>query len=194
MTKYGKIEYEKKFGHLYQTPQNASLPLIRKLSLEGTIWEPFAGKGLISQALISSGYNVISSDLFQWGYPLNFIADIFELTDNQIPKFDHIISNPPYGPRNRLILPIVKKLLALRGRNTVIALLLPSEFDHGSTRAEIFPRSAFYRGQIKVMDRIVWFGDGKGTENHTWHVWGPSNFVWKMDRIPPVVDYMRVLD
>lgn len=193
MTKHGPRK-KRQFLDDYQTPSEAITPLLERLRLSGVFWEPFAGVGNISSAIKATGNVVISYDLFDRGFRLDRQVDFFELNRQDIPVFDHVISNPPYGGRNALIMPVVKRLLEFRPRHGVIALLLPSEYDHGSTRSEIF-RSPFYRGQIKICDRIPWFETEektKGTENHTWHIWGHSTYTWPARRLLPVVDYMRL--
>lgn len=194
MTKYGTEKKARRFAELYETPAAASLPVIDRLGLQGTVWEPFAGSGKICRALALRGYSVIASDIMDYGYPLDFQGDFFDLSE--WPQgADHVLTNPPYGKQNRLVVPIVRKLLAMRKVGGVIVLLLPSEFDFGATRSEIFGGCPLYRGQIKIMGRIRWVegSGGSGTENHAWHAWGPPNWTWKHCRLRmPVVDYVRL--
>jgi hypothetical protein len=172
MTKYGKVKHERQPLDLYETPPEATMTIMRELGLPSSkMWEPFAGSGKIADVLEQLGHSVFRSDITQYGAPLHLQKDFFQIERGEV-DFAHVISNPPYGPRNSLVVPIVKRLLELRPRGGLIALLLPSEIDFGSTRSSIFGDCPNLRMQLKIMGRIRWFEGGTGTENHCWYVWG----------------------
>ncbi len=68
--------------------------------LPETIHEPACGQGHISKALEKHGYNVISSDLYDYGYG-NSGIDFLQNTE----KADCFLTNPPY----KFALEFVKK-------------------------------------------------------------------------------------
>jgi len=191
MSKHGKIRAPQKMADEYQTPENHAELLVRRLGIRGTFWEPFAGGGNICRPLARAGNKVIAYDVRNYGYPLDKTVDFFDVQEP--PHFDHIISNPPYGKLNVLIGPVIERLLPMRPVNGVIALLLPSDYDMGSTRKSLFYECPSYRGQIKIMDRLIWIPGTKngGTTNYIWHVWGPTGFNWSKRPRLPIVDYMR---
>lgn len=191
-TKSGTFPHN--MADLYQTPENNARDVIARLGLSGVFWEPFAGDGNICRQLVAAGHKVLAYDIFQYDYPLDRVVDFWEL--KEFPKFDHIITNPPYGIRNNLIAKIIEKLLANRPIFGVIALLLPADFDCGSTRMPLFKGCPYYRGQIKLTDRIIWIPgtDNGGKTNFIWHIWGPTNFDWRPQERSPIVDYMRGKD
>lgn len=197
MTKYGSNGKERKFGDLYETPDAVTRALLSKLKLpaRSIIWEPFAGRGKIVKVLEAEGYGVLSSDIIQRDFELDIIGDYENLLDDVGRRVDHVISNPPYGPRNSEVPRIVRNLLRIRRQHGIIALLLPSEMDFGKSkdRVSVFRDCPHFRGLIRIQDRIKWFEDseGTGTENHVWAIWGPSNWVWDRSRHLPVIDYVR---
>lgn len=196
MSKYGGNGKERKFGDLYETPVAVTRALLDKLRLPPSmIWEPFAGRGKVSRVLEAAGHKVVSSDIIQRDYELDVIGDYEPLLEDIGRNVDHVISNPPYGPRNSEVPRIVKNLLSVRKRHGVIALLLPSELDFGKSkdRVAVFRDCPNFRGLIRIQDRIKWFEEtmGTGTENHCWAIWGPSDWVWDRSRHMPVIDYVR---
>lgn len=174
MTKYGEKK-PRQFADLYQTPEPVTDIVMASLGLSGRFWEPFAGQGKICRALQKRGFEVIASDVMDHGYPLDFQCDFFDVGKRwPIPQFDHVVSNPPYGPRNSLIVPIVERLLEIRPHHGVVALLLPAEFDSRRTATGIFRDCPYFRGKVKILGRIIWIEgtDQGGMENHAWFVWG----------------------
>lgn len=77
----------------YPTPPEATRALLSAESFDGGIWEPACGEGHISKVLVEAGYNVMSTDLVDYGYGeagRDFLAE-------RKPLAKHIVTNPPYG-------------------------------------------------------------------------------------------------
>ena len=74
-----------------QTPEYVTKALLENELFEGNILEPCCGKGAISKVLKEKGYNVISSDLINYGY--GEVKDLFDIKEN----YDNIITNPPFA-------------------------------------------------------------------------------------------------
>ncbi|WP_041787782.1 hypothetical protein [Rhodomicrobium vannielii] len=52
----------------YPTPPEATRALLSVERFDGPIWEPACGTGWISEELIAAGYDVLSTDLVNYGY------------------------------------------------------------------------------------------------------------------------------
>ena len=52
----------------YPTPPEATRALLSAETFDGSIWEPACGTGWISKELIAAGYEVVSTDLVDYGY------------------------------------------------------------------------------------------------------------------------------
>jgi hypothetical protein len=77
----------------YPTPPSAIRALLSVESFEGDIWEPACGDGAISKELVRAGYDVIATDITDWGYGYpgyNFLT-------LETPFARNIVTNPPYG-------------------------------------------------------------------------------------------------
>ena len=75
----------------YPTPSEATQALLDRQKFTGNILEPACGDGAMSKVLISNGYEVISSDLFDRGYGKTGV-NFLETTE----KVDNVITNPPF--------------------------------------------------------------------------------------------------
>jgi hypothetical protein len=77
----------------YPTPPEATRALLSAERFDGSIWEPACETGWISRELIAAGYEVVSTDLVDYGYGepgRDFLAE-------RKPRAKHIVTNPPYG-------------------------------------------------------------------------------------------------
>lgn len=77
----------------YPTPPEATRALLSVESFDGPIWEPACGQGHISKVLQTNGYDVVSTDLIDYGFGeagVDFLAQTKA-------RAKHIVTNPPYG-------------------------------------------------------------------------------------------------
>ena len=72
--------------------------------------ERCCGKGVISKVLKNKGYNVISSDLIDYGY--GKVIDLFSIKE----KYDNIITNPPFA----LKINMIEHLLELTNKKLIL--------------------------------------------------------------------------
>ena len=75
----------------YPMPPEAMRALLSVERFDGSIWEPACGTGWISTELIAAGYEVVSTDLVDYGYGepgRDFLAE-------RKPRARHIVTNPP---------------------------------------------------------------------------------------------------
>jgi hypothetical protein len=112
-----------------------------------------------------------SSDITTYDREHDAIYDFY--SDDPIPFEDvaWIVTNPPYGPGNRLAVRYAE--LALE-RAPYVALLLTAKFDFGKTRKHLFRDNSRFWMKINLMDRLSFFDGKTGTEDHAWYVWRPG--------------------
>lgn len=144
------------------------------------VWEPAAGNHKIADELrIRYGLQVVTSDLVVHSRLHDGYGDFLTSAPRQV---DAIITNPPYGPSNRLAVKFVEA--ALERCDGLVAMLLTSKFDFGNTRTHLFRDCSRFAGKIALIDRISWAGnDEGGTEDHAWFVWqrapvAPPRMFW----------------
>jgi hypothetical protein len=92
------------------------------------IWEPACGSGSISNVIKSYGFEVYSSDIFDYGYGdsnCNF------LTTPIARKFDAIITNPPFDLSSEFISQALKHA-------KIVCMLLKSQYWHAKSRVNLF--------------------------------------------------------
>jgi predicted RNA methylase len=77
----------------YPTPPEAVRALLSVESFNGPIWEPACGEGAIAKVLAALGHEVVSTDLYAYGFGqagIDFLAQ-------PAARARHIVTNPPYG-------------------------------------------------------------------------------------------------
>jgi len=77
----------------YPTPPAAIRALLSVESFEGDIWEPACGDGAIGRELVAAGYDLIATDITDWGY--GYPGYDFLTLDKPFAR--NIVTNPPYG-------------------------------------------------------------------------------------------------
>lgn len=161
---YSKDRQENDF---YPTPPEAVLSLLKRESFNDTIWECACGNGAISKVLEDNGYNVISTDLYDYGYGE---AGIDFLKVDTKEKID-IVTNPPYKHGLEFVYQCKEK------SKDKFALLLKTVFLEGITRYDMFNDAEF---PLKVVyqfcQRVPIYKNGIKTKNsgliaYAWFVW-----------------------
>lgn len=155
----------------YSTPPEAVEWLLHYEQFNKNIWEPCCGGGMISETLKKHGYNVRSSDIYDYGYTDTELLDFTETSE----KFNgDIITNPPY---NNLI-PFVLKAWDLC--EDKFAMLFKIQFLETIQRhKEIF--SKIPPAKVYVFTkRIKCLKDGKQDDGgsaicYCWVVWEKDN-------------------
>jgi hypothetical protein len=94
-------------NEFYPTPPEAVRALLSVESFDGSIWEPACGDGAIAKLLIDAGHQVVSTDLYAYGFGETGIDFLAQTS----PRARHIVTNPPYG--NGLADAFLLKALAL---------------------------------------------------------------------------------
>ncbi len=98
----------------YSTDPKAVFELLDREKFEGFIHEPACGEGAISEALISRGYKVYSTDLVDRGYGTPRIDYLMEYA----PIAENVVTNPPFT----LSVEFVLKALSLTTGKVAIPL------------------------------------------------------------------------
>ena len=182
-------KYALKKNDLYETEPWAVDAVIRTLKTlglwrAGTIWEPAAGNHAMVQPCLKAGANtVITSDICTYSHAHSFLMDFLSREDvpADFGEYD-VISNPPYGPSNRLAVRFAES--ALERCDGFVALLLTAKFDFGNTRTHLFRDCDRFCAKVALMDRVSWQGNGEtGTEDHAWYIWGPKTSTYGGPRI-----------
>jgi hypothetical protein len=159
----------------YPTPPEAVRALLSVETFDGPIWEPACGKGAIAKVLAEAGHDVVSTDLYDYGFGqsgIDFLAA-------QRPRAKDIVTNPPYGRglADDFILKALK-LTRQTGGNVAFLLNLAS-LCHPSHTA-LWKKEPPTR--IYAIDGVMcWPTHGYGpapkvsTQRYCWVVWSPQH-------------------
>ena len=115
----------------YQTPSGAVQALIDSnlLCKDLKIWEPMAGNGAIANVLKQNNYDVVSSDIVERKYKLDFVDDFFNRTflADDINSWQ-IVTNPPYNVADKFL------IHCLSMKPKFLAVFLPIRYLEGIKR------------------------------------------------------------
>jgi hypothetical protein len=133
------------------------------------IWEPAAGRGAIVQVLRDAGHTIITSDLVDYGFQLDFVGDF--LAQTTAPSgCECILTNPPFKIVDRFI----AHALDLCPRVIVLARLALLE---SVRRTEILEQRGLarlhvFRERLPMMHRDGWTGPrASSSMPFGWFVW-----------------------
>ena len=150
----------------YPTPEIATRRLLDVEMFDEQIWEPAAGDGAIAKVLKTACYDVISSDLNDYGYCESGIDFLLE----QKRAADHLVSNPPY----KLAEEFIRHAIDLGVDKH--AWLLRLSFLEGQKRYQrLFQDFPPIRVHVFSQRLTIWRGDqeisSSGTVAYAWFVW-----------------------
>jgi hypothetical protein len=157
---------------LYETPEVATLALLRAQPLPRTIWEPACGPGAIARVLRAAGHRVIATDLIDYRSPDQDHAGRDFLLERKLPEgADAILTNPPFSLAGEF----VEHALQLCPR---VVMLLRLTFLESTRRNAILDdgqlaRVHVFRNRLPMMHRDGWTGNR--VSNPTAFAW----FVWE---------------
>jgi hypothetical protein len=172
----------------YPTPPEATRALLSVERFDGSIWEPACGEGHIAKALTTAGYDVVSTDLVDYGFGMperDFLAE-------REPLAKHIVTNPPYG--KGLADAFVKHALKLTAKTSGnVAMLMALQSLCHPLRHDFWTQHApaILYG---LDDCTCWpYGDPSratttiAKQRYVWAVWkhahsGPTEFRWLSTR------------
>ncbi len=163
-------------NEFYPTPPEAVRALLSVEQFDGRIWEPACGEGAIAKVLSDAGYEVVSTDRYDYGFGetgVDFLAV-------QSPRARHIVTNPPYG-RGLADAFMLKALSLTRQTGGKVALLLNLASLCHPTRSALWRRVRPAR--IYAIDGVVCWPThryGAASEafmrhRYCWVVWSPEH-------------------
>ena len=178
---------------LYETPECATLALLRVEQLPKRIWEPACGRGAIVRVLRAHGHEVLASDLIDYSDPTCFYRRDF-LLEHKLPKCcECILTNPPFS----LAEEFVEHALELC---PYVIMLLRLAFLESERRSRILDTGSLarihvFRRRLPMMHRDSWTGPkASSAMAFAWFVWdrghiGPAtiNRV-SASQMPPIPD------
>jgi len=140
-----------------QTPKEITEILLSLETFKGDILEPCCGKGAISEVLKSKGYNVISSDVKDYGY--GKIEDLFNIDE----EYDNIITNPPFS--GKLANPIQRKLMSITKDKLVLIYYVKN------IGAILEGKASKYLKTIYILNKRIDWVETKLGWLFAWYVW-----------------------
>lgn len=172
---------EREQNDYYATDPYAIDKLLTVENPNKNIWECAAGEGHLSKRLSEFGYNVVTSDIVERNYKLDFIQDFLTIDkeDNQVDlvfKDYDILSNPPFKYATSFIL----KALDLIKPGNEVYMFLKIQFLEGKQRYKDlfskYPPKKVYVFSERVM--CAKNGDFEGMKAgggsavcYAWYVW-----------------------
>ena len=178
----------------YWTPIEAVKSLMVLEDLPKFLWEPACGNGAIVNPLREAGFNVIASDIEDYGCELASQFDYFQTTCTTSCK--GIVTNPPF----KLALDFAKKALS---EVNYVALYLRLNWLEGVRRKPFFQENGPTRvwissRRLPMMHRHGWEGGKISSSNiaFAWYIWDNRTFgIGDPDNLPaPSATTLRWFD
>ena len=148
-------------------PRNMTVALMERQQFRGLVWEPACGDGAISEVLNHYQHPVISSDIYDYGFPgtvkFNF------LTQRPPWLFNNIITNPPF--RGYSIGPWIERACAYNPER--IALVYPVNV------LSDLPRWKTGRMGLRRVIQLPSFLWRSATRHYFGQRWGICWYVWE---------------
>jgi hypothetical protein len=138
----------------------------------GVVWEPACGTGLMAEVLVERGYDVLATDIHDYGYfRMHGVQDFFavEAVD---PRIVAIVTNPPYSQAERFIRHALTLLKPQFGMGCgKVCMLLRNEYDCAGGRSDLWAPP--FAGKYVLTRRPRWFEEKKASprHNYAWFVW-----------------------
>lgn len=164
MTKaFRNSAFERNERDLYPTELWVTQALLRvagpRLKELGEVWEPACGRGDMALELMNYGLKTQCSDIFAGEAMLevhehpNCVAlEGHDFFNTRTPNCPAIVTNPPFG---KLAERFVRKALSLNA--PFVAMLLRTDFNHGSTRTDLWKPPFAYEVVLTSRPRWDWW-------------------------------------
>ena len=154
----------------YPTPENMTQSLLDNHRFENNVWECACGDGAMSKVLLRNGYNVYSSDKYDYGFGetgIDFLAK-----EKLPPEIKTIITNPPF----KLAEDFVEKAFKMRVQQ--LALLCKLSFLEGQKRKIMYEKYRLARVLVfskrQTMTRNGEIYRNGGMIAFAWFIWDYS--------------------
>ena len=165
-------------GDSFSTPKVAVDALLGVVKFGKLILEPCCGTGSISKVLTERGYDVISRDLYDWGF--GEVGEDF-LVD-EVKSVDAVVTNPPFTHGTQFALKALECTKARRGKVAILNRLLWME---GKKRKKLFTEYPLsnvlvFSERLERMNRPDYKGkSSKSLLAFAWFIWD-----WKYEGEP----------
>ena len=158
---------ERSFLDYYGTDPKTVKALLEVESFDKDIWEPGSGHGNIVNELKAKGYNVWSTDIYDYGHQ-DMIIDFLNFYDGW---HGSIVMNPPY----QLAQEFVEKALSQLDTGHKLAALLRLQFLEGQKRfTELYkdnpPKKVYVFINRQVCSKVDDFTEGSAVA-YCWMIW-----------------------
>jgi hypothetical protein len=143
-----------------QTPKYVTEALLERESFEGRILEPCCGAGAISKVLHERGYDVTSSDKYDYGF--GYLKDLYEISET----YENVITNPPFRQQSKTknqFLSIATKKVALLWYVKTLGYEIESNKSKFLKSVYVFPKKIEWV-EIKLNWKFAWYVWEKGYE------------------------------
>lgn len=151
----------------YETPPEAIHAICDRVAFSGLILEPAAGNGAIVEVLRGYHYQIMCSDIVQYGFPLDAVGDF--LTWPDYVTVDWVVTNPPYNQAEAF----VRKALEITTKG--VAMLMRLAFLEGQKRYKMFVEEHLNPTDVYVFsNRITCDPDGVAQVCFAWFIWDKS--------------------
>lgn len=166
---------EREENDYYATDPIAIDKLLKVENPSHYIWECAAGEGHLSKRLKEYGFEVLSSDIIERNYKIDFFEDFLKETGECHPNWD-ILTNPPYKYAKEFVLQALNRVC----EGSKVYMFLKLTFLEGKSRfIELFNK--FPPKAIHVFsERVMCAKNGKFEEMkagggsavaYAWFVW-----------------------
>jgi hypothetical protein len=157
----------------YATDPTAINDLLQYESFSGSIWEPAAGNGHLTDRLRELGYEVNESDIIDRNNRKFLIIDFLNTNLN---LGDNIITNPPY----KFALEFIQKSIDILQSGKKIAMFLKLTFLEGQKRAKFFkefpPETVYVYSARKQCAKNGIFKKNESSIAYAWFIWRKDVF------------------
>lgn len=189
---HGEAGYERRAHDFYPTEPWVTRALLAavefapagKSKADTVIWEPACGDGRMALPLVAAGYQLISSDIADWGYGESgvdfldsasgefvgsWLREIREVADPRA-TLDAIVTNPPF---DQAVLFIGRALQLTQPGGGKVAILQRHEFDAPRSNHALFNTRPF--AAKLVLPRRPRWSDEPDTASprfpYAWYLW-----------------------
>lgn len=145
---------------LYQTPEDAVLPLLKHIPKGSYYAEPCAGDGALIKILHKHGHHCVAAYDVEPRHKSVQQADAVFLNKEDMKRAAVVITNPPWG-RDTLHQIIERSFFW-----GPTWLLFDADWMHTHQAAPYLPHCA----KIVSIGRVKWFGNTAGKDNCCWYL------------------------
>jgi len=161
---------------MHETPEWAAESILDVELLTPVVLDPCCGRGVLSEAAINRGYEVIATDLVNWGYGLACANGHFDFLKMRPDGFEDdfsVFMNPPFS----LAVEFVKHALNVMGARKVVCFQRFAWWE-STDRREFWgqiPPTRMYVCETRASCWSIhipdWKRKGSTPTAHAWFVW-----------------------